>query len=418
MICLLFVIPTHAQDSDTIVTQVYTHHHASGNRNIEGTGTFPNVNHLVFPLYGLPVWVIGTIVDGVVDGAPQFVIVHDTGRIDVVDVVVDDVTSLSRTFPPAAPPVYSQRSDTTWSLDQGIADSSPLSHPMAIGSSSVYIAANGDLVLWRDDSEVHRLELNIQPDARLVVNSSGQIAVYAEATDGRYVHGIMGDDLEGSALVIVEIVDSSLQVTMRVDLQGEDVFEGLSPIWADVDEDGIDDLITTVSNGSLGAQIRVYTVNHDGQVSFIPGPAIGQGFRWRHQLVWGAFGPNGEMELVDVLTPHIGGIVEFMRYDGERLVVVESLSGYTSHVIGSRNLDMAVAGDFNGDGQLEIVLPNQQRDSLSGIQHTANGAQVMWTLPLNGTLSSNLSAITLPDGRLGLAAGTSDNRLHVWLPVE
>jgi hypothetical protein len=35
---------------------------------------------------------------------------------------------------------------------------------------------------------------------------------------------------------------------------------------------------------------------------------------------------------------------------------------------------------------------------------------------LDGTLASNLSAITLPDNTLALAAGTADSRIRIWLP--
>jgi hypothetical protein len=79
---------------------------------------------------------------------------------------------------------------------------------------------------------------------------------------------------------------------------------------------------------------------------------------------------------------------------------------------------MAVAGDFNGDGQPEIVVPTQARDQLAGLQHMADGVREMWSLPLDGTLSTNLAAVTLPNGSLALAAGTDDGRLRVWMPQE
>jgi hypothetical protein len=76
---------------------------------------------------------------------------------------------------------------------------------------------------------------------------------------------------------------------------------------------------------------------------------------------------------------------------------------------------MAVAGDFNGDGQLEIVVADQSRQTINGLQHTTDGVEPVWSLPLAGRLTTNLAAVTLPDGRLGLAAGTEEGRIHVWL---
>ena len=52
------------------------------------------------------------------------------------------------------------------------------------------------------------------------------------------------------------------------------------------------------------------------------------------------------MQLVEVLTPHIGGVVRFYEFTGTELSIISQLGGYTSHVIGSRNLDMGSRGRF------------------------------------------------------------------------
>jgi len=49
------------------------------------------------------------------------------------------------------------------------------------------------------------------------------------------------------------------------------------------------------------------------------------------------------------------------------LRTVAQVPDYTSHVIRRRNLDMAVAGEFEGDGQVDTTLPrslSQPRDDL------------------------------------------------------
>jgi hypothetical protein len=213
---------------------------------------------------------------------------------------------------------------------------------------------------------------------------------------------------------VLDVQNDKFNIVTQIDLSGDAVYEGLSPIWADVDGDTMPDLITTVSDSRSGSRIRVYRMTYDG-IREADGEAIGQGHRWQHQLAFAPFGPNGEMELVDVRTPHIGGIVRFYQFNGESMEVVTQLEGYTSHILGSRNLDMAVAGDFNGDGRPEIVLPSQDRSRIAGIQHNDNGAEVVWELPLDSTLSTNLSALNMPDGKLALAAGTSNGNLRVWL---
>ena len=84
-------------------------------------------------------------------------------------------------------------------------------------------------------------------------------------------------------------------------------------------------------------------------------------------------GPSGKVGIVDVLTPHIGGIVEFYRLQNDILKVVVKIPGFSSHKIGSRNLDMAVAGDFDGDARMELLVPNQTLDEIGGIRLTLWG---------------------------------------------
>jgi hypothetical protein len=79
---------------------------------------------------------------------------------------------------------------------------------------------------------------------------------------------------------------------------------------------------------------------------------------------------------------------------------------------------MAAAGDFDNDGRVELLLPNQARTELGAIRRTAGGAGVAWTVPLDGLLSTNLGAVSLPDGALAVGAGTQAGMLRLWLPYE
>ncbi len=122
------------------------------------------------------------------------------------------------------------------------------------------------------------------------------------------------------------------------------------------------------------------------------------------------------MELTAVRTPHIDGVVEFYRWQGNELMLVAELPGYTSHVIGSRNLDMAMAGDFNGDGRTELLLPTPDLTQLGGIQHTDEGATAVYHLDIGGELASNLAGVALGDGGTAVGPGRTDNVLRIWQP--
>lgn len=280
------------------------------------------------------------------------------------------------------------------------------SFPLNYGEMETYITSTGDLMRGEQT-----LPLNALPDARLVVSSAGHLALYTDATNQRYVHGVLGDDLEAASLTILGLEDGRLQILNQIQLTGESVFEGQNPIWADVDLDGNDELITTVSDSQGGAQLRIYRA--DASVLAQSDP-IGQGGRWRHQIAWGAFGEDGEVGLVEVMTPHIGGILGFYQIVGAQLVKTAEIRGYTSHVIGSRNLDMALAGDFDGDGRLEIVLPTQDLTRLVGLQIEGETWAERWSFDLGGKLSSNSLAFVDENTRLGVAVGTDAGELRIW----
>lgn len=110
-------------------------------------------------------------------------------------------------------------------------------------------------------------------------------------------------------------------------------------------------MVVTTSNDSTGARLEVWS--EQGQ-RLATSPSIGMGNRWRDLLMAAPFGPQDEMEMVDVLTPHIGGVVEYFRWDQNRLVQQTARSGYSTHTIGSRNLGMATAGYFNNDDSLVL----------------------------------------------------------------
>lgn len=397
----------------------YTFQNATGNRYVDNaTGVFPNVRPAGVQFQALPIWVVG----GLVNDAPIWTVALDNGEVYAVQ-TTNDIAAISGlllevgTVEPGQPITAFYDGENLPVLLTAGDDLSPLSAPVVINPvdrTLVYVATNGDLVLWRDGTELARQPLNIQLDGVPVVTLGGTVAVYTQATADRYVHGIMGDDLEGAALAIVGTADDTLTLTAQVDLPGEDVFEGLSPLWADVDDDGEDEIVTTVSNGSAGAWVRAYEQNGD---VLAESTAIGQGFRWRHQLAVAPFGIEGETQIVDVRTPHIGGMVEFFTLTGAALEVNNAQLGYTSHVIGSRNLDQGLAGDFNGNGTPELVVTDQAQQNVVGLENSLQGVAEVWRLPLTesgNTLSTNFAAVRRPDGTLALAAGANNNVLRVW----
>jgi hypothetical protein len=344
----------------------------SGNRSIEGRGAFGSATPqaVELPDGRSAAWLVPTN-----DGS-WIAVLDDGSTIDVAidhsDLIEATASARAGTFDPTAGP------------------------PMLI---------DGELV---DESTGRSLFTDPLPDTRLVTDGARLIAL-AGPTD-RYGHAVLGDAIEASA---VEIIDADGTVTTPIRIPEPDVVEAVSPLLADLNEDGELDVFLTLSNAETGARLAAY--NLDGSLIAETAP-IGNGNRWRNLLAVAPTGPDGEVEVIDIRTPHIGGTVQFFRDDGSgELVLVASADGYSTHTIGSRNLDLGIVSDADGDGQLDVLLPTQSRDQLAVLSRddSDNGVREITRVALGAPISSNVSAVEHRGG-VAYAVGTADGRVVIW----
>lgn len=385
----------------------YTHILPDGNRLIAGNGAINPAAWLDIPLDGTPVWLVA-----VPDGAANlWAAVLADGRVQAFRVEAagwQAIPIAPEQRHPSAPPLLAFDGNQLQMLTAPSEPAAPLTHPIIVQGKLIFIDAAGNLQVGNA-----LLPVNALPDARLVQDENGRVLVLSHPS-GEYAHGVLGDALEATQITVVETVPKP-HIASVIDMPPGKVIEGLAPIWADINGDGEREIIVTLSDAASGAQLVVFAEN--GEQIALSEP-IGQGYRWRHQIAVAAFGPQHESELATVLTPHLGGVVEFFRISGDQLVRVAQLPGYTSHVINTRNLDMALAGDFDGNGQPELLLPTQARTALGAIQRDENGASLLWSLPLPGVLSTNLAATTSAEGQTWLGAGLENGQLRIWLPEQ
>ena len=388
----------------------FTHVRSDGNRYATGQADLPNTTPEILSIGGLPSWIVGIPYQGGVIWAFVFDDGSVSGRMSQPGQPTEGV-AITRQGDGSGPPVLYLR-DGEPLLVQSPKKSWQLSPPAFAGQPTTKVSTNFG-VLIPGALEASGIDLEIPSDAILLTDEIGRLLVLTGATD-RYPHGVVGDRIEASGFALLNPdLDAASMVVASVD--SDSVIEALSPIWADLDGDGDREIIVTVSNDQVGAGLVAY--DESGAI-VARGPVIGRGGRWRHQIAVAPFGPNGEIEIVDVLTPHIGGIVEFFQLQGDELVMSASLGGYTSHRIGSRNLDMAAAADFDGDGNVELLVADQNNTRLAAIRHTANGAEEVWSIPLPARLATNLGVVTTNDGKIEVAAGLEDGTILIWRTSE
>lgn len=386
----------------------FTHLRANGNRVLEGTGTLPNTEPRLIEVDFEPSWVVG-LPDR---SGSAWAVVGTSGRTAAFRVRNDRTDPMPiepGRLPSGVPPFAALAEGRVRLLPPPTAGASTLTHPLPVGSGRLlFVEDDGSVALW-EDGVVDRLQVAALRDARIVRIYADTYAILSGATT-RYRHGALGDDTEAGQLTVFEVSDGLLSRSQVNSAEGV-VVEGQLPIATPLDPETGPLLIVTLTDASSGARVAAF--DRDGE-RIATGPAIGTGFRWRHQLCVAPFGPDGELELAVVRTPHIGGVVEFYRRRDDRLEIVATRDGFSSHAFGSRNLDGGVAGDLDGDGAVELLVPIQDRRALVGIRRTVDGTQPAWRLPLGGALSTNVAGTSTAGGRAAVAAGRADGTVLVW----
>lgn len=389
----------------------YTYQQPDGNRLVIGAGNLPNQTPLDIVLEGTPIWVTGVpLAQGVLWG-----VVLQDGRTQAFLVDAGQSTPItSNPLTAATAPVMTVDPQQGVALFLNPPSADPTGSNPVLYNATGHIAYSnpaGALSLVDGGQPFSQPPVTLLPDARILFDENGRLLFLTDPTD-RYAHGVLGDAIEAGSVTLLQ-TSPAVQVLATIPITAPQVVEGIMPLWTDWNGDGVREIVVTVSDAAQGAQIVLF--GEDG-ARLAQGPAVGAGNRWRHQIALAPFGPAGEMELAAVLTPHLGGVVEFYQWQGEALTVVAQLPGYSSHQIGSRNLDMAMAGDFNGDGRLELLLPTQDMNRLGGIQRTVDGAAVAYEVAIDGALATNLAGVTMSTGQTAVALGRTDNTLRIWQP--
>ena len=412
-------VPRQEEAASTRSSYGYTYGQPSGNRMADGWGNLPEASPVEVQLGGEPVWVVGVPVED--DTA--WVVTLEDGRVEAFR--LDGGTGSIRPWPvspdrlPAGqPPAIVTEEESLRLLASSGEEASTMTHPILLSldeeESLLVLAEDGALFAERGGRfmPIGNPQVKALPDARLVRSPGGRIAVLSDPT-GRYAHVVIGDDLEAESVVLLEPTEEGAEVTGRISPESGGVFELISPLWFEGPNNSEELLAITESTAREGSRIAVYDPNGRLEAA---GPFIGEPQRWRHLLAAGPFGPNGETEIAATRTPHIGGVVEFYRPNLEtgELELVAEEAGYSSHRIYSRNLDTARAGDLDGDGRWELLVPDQSYSELGAIRRGEGGAEVVWTLSVGNTIATNLASATTPDGQISLAAGREDGVLRIW----
>lgn len=181
-------------------------------------------------------------------------------------------------------------------------------------------------------------------------------AMFSCATS-RYAHGVLGDAIEAGCLV----VEDETGTTYVIELSENQVFEDLIPRIADIDGNGSNDVVVIRSDSQAGAALAVYSIENKQAIELAATPPIGTAFRWLAPVGIADFNDDNRLDIAYVQTPHIGGILKVWSMTENGFEQIAEQRGFSNHSIGSNRVSTAKLLDHNGDGVMDIALPDQRR---------------------------------------------------------
>ena len=233
------------------------------------------------------------------------------------------------------------------------------------------------------------------PDARPVLaaldGQGAHIAVLAGPDSQRYPHGVLGDRIEATQMLLLD--RATLAPLRRIALGPDEVFEDISQRRVSL---GAQDGLLTVISGPTGGRLALIAADPQQARALeirASGEPIGTRNRWMSPS---ADGPHW----MSVHTPHIGGVLHEYKLQGSRLVARRLRTGVSTHKLGSRVLDM---GSWH-EGRL--LLPDQAGTTLlllDSRQDWASVAELALPSPVAATVALGAPqqhAVLLADGQV------------------
>ncbi len=246
------------------------------------------------------------------------------------------------------------------------------------------------------------------PDGAYAIGIHDIRAAWLIEPTTRYDHGVLGDGIEAGGL------RARLRDGREIDyrLPPDSVFEALRPWVIDLDGDGRDEIIVVRSYLDAGAALAVFAVEDGRIVPRAQTDPIGRPYRWLNPAGIGDFDGDGALEIAYVETPHIGGILHILSFEGGRLHREGRLHGFSNHAMGSRALGLSAVRDLDGDGAQELLLPAAGRRELRIISFAGGKFRELGTVEHRAAIVTDFQTRDRDgNGRADIAYGLADGTL-------
>lgn len=266
------------------------------------------------------------------------------------------------------------------------------------------VDCDGALCLVPGRPPAERAPRNGIPDGMIAeAGGAGIIAAWYEDPTTRYQHGILGDAIEAATLVGRDAEGNEYRFEAALNR----VFEDLTPRIADIDGDGLNDIVAIRSDTTLGAAFAVFGLADGALIELAAIFEIGLANRWLNVAGIADFNGDGRLDIAIVKTPHIGGTLEIWTWRNGDLVRLASAGGFSNHAIGSTEQDLSAIVDFTGDGVVDLALPDASRTALRFVTLNEGAITDVGAVPVGGEIGTAIGTLVI-GGAPAFIAGLSD----------
>ena len=197
--------------------------------------------------------------------------------------------------------------------------------------------------------------------------AEGIVSARYDAPVTHYDHGILGDAVEFSELVVRTDRGGEFRVRLP---EGGRVFEDTVPRLWDVTGDGAPEVVVVETDPPRGAQLAIYGLERGTVRKIAATPHIGATHRWLAPVGAADLDGDGTIEVAFVDRPHLAKVLRVWRHDGGIFREVGALEGVTNHRIG---WDVIVGGMRSCDGGPEMVVASGDWSRVVAVRFDGQG---------------------------------------------
>ncbi len=249
---------------------------------------------------------------------------------------------------------------------------------------------------------------------------AGALQAYLGGPTGILAHGVFGEPVEASTLVVRErggvapgagVQRVPVDVS-RIEAGSGAAFEDREPRFADLDRDGTPEILVVRSSPAGGAALAVAGKRDGAWRILAETPPVGRPEGWLNPAGAADFDGDGRGDVALVRTPHLAGVLQLWSFDGGRLSLKAEAPGYSNHAHGSSALGLAAV--LERDGAPALALPTLDRAELALVSFRG-GFRELWRVRLPSPALTGVATLGTGADAI-LVVGLDDGRVAVVRP--